>query len=973
MKKINPNIDTFHGINNSLNPCSPQYRQGMAYDAQNSRINESGIWAKAAELDDVSLGNTTASGIPVTLDCVSQWKLDETTGTDAVDAYGDHDGTISADASTLTATGKLGTCLDLDGTAYVTIADDDDFSFGDASDDSECSFAAWIYINSDASGDMVILAKQDLDDSAEEWRIWVDQTGSDYKLCLSLFDADNSNRIELKSPALTLGAWVFVAGTYDGSGANTGITLYVNGISATTSDGDQGTYTAMHNTTSVVSIGGKNNSGGTAYEWLFDGKVDSVMVFNKELSSNEVYQLYNNGDGNADIDESLLPHYKEVTIEDAKYVAKYLKYNTALAVGTNKYAYFVADDMGSARAVYHWNGTDKASAAEYVDNATDFDYALAGLGRPTEDLFTETNEVTSVGGTPINEYGGRQEKGRYYYMYTWFDTERKSESLPSPVKEWDSLTWISQYESCQYPFISIKPEVQEPAPTSGSPRYDTNTKVRIYRTKRTYTDSHVVNSLNDFYFVDDVDYNAGLTAVTFTSASWTFSKTGGFADVAVGDLIYVYDPTGSHISEKVFKIATNANDNTITVEDDGGTYANDTVKISFMILPDYLHDGELVEKYEGRGTPPPTDIDFLAPFNNRMYYFKDNTAYWSSAGRPEEVAQEYTLTYKLLSAAATTTTSTFTTKPVLSTGGYGEAKYEIAELSGETIIAAYPWRNRLYVWTQEGTCGYLEGTYTTEGIRFYLLRKGIGVISDKTLAHTPYGLIGADREGIWQMDNNGGLFRLSKGWIDIDDSTKSTHAKQSSLEHSFGVWSPELDEYVWCVSNFGEDTICRQIAYNPLRRIFSGIYAYPALFGGCGITTTTGLHNYLTNAKTFNADSTEALEQVLEFWMGQHSLDSVKEDIEVEIIYESVTADKNVSIGVYQNNIASKTGAITFPSNYSTSAVTHDDDNLVGIVKPNASGRMFLVRIVIPSDCEAPVIALGYIANHVIWGEKSLR
>ena len=46
-KKIEPTVKTFMGINNALNPCSAMYKQGMAWDATNSRINESGIWDKA--------------------------------------------------------------------------------------------------------------------------------------------------------------------------------------------------------------------------------------------------------------------------------------------------------------------------------------------------------------------------------------------------------------------------------------------------------------------------------------------------------------------------------------------------------------------------------------------------------------------------------------------------------------------------------------------------------------------------------------------------------------------------------------------------------------------------------------------------------------------------------------------------------------------------------------------------------------
>jgi hypothetical protein len=985
MKKINPSIDTFHGINNSLNPCSPQYRQGMAYDAQNSRINESGIWDKAADLAAVSLGDVTTSGLPVSIGystdsesgCVSYYKFEETSGTAVDDYFEANDGTASS-ASIWSADGKIGRCIDCDGQYYIAIPDDATLSFGDGSDDSAFSICCWVYVNSDASGTNTLCARYSVYDSTVEWRITMEASSGLFSFVLC--DGSFSNRIVTSNiVAMTLGAWHFVAFTYDGSASEDGLTIYIDGVEVAMSTASSGSYSAMDDTAVDLTIGAKKRDASSDYEWFWDGKIDSFMVFNRELEANVINQLYNNGTGVSDITEGVCPHYKEVTILDTKYVAKNLKYNTSLAVGTNKYGYFAADDMGADRAVYCWDGTDKDSAVGYVDNETEFNYCLAGLGRPTSDLFTEDNAHSGSAAL----WGGRQERGRYYYHYTWYDTERKVESLPSAVKEWDSDSWSSTYETCEFPFISVKPDAQASAPSTGSPRYDTNTKVRIYRTKRTYTTSKIANPPNEFYFVDSMDYKAGLTGLTYDHTGGSIERklsgsNGDFTGVAVGDYIYIYDSGDTDdVANQVYQIeaidSTNAAYVGLTacdglVDDEG------SLKATLMVLPDYLHDNELIEPYEGRGTPPPTDIDFICPFNNRMYYFKKNTVYWSSAGRPEEVAQEYTLTYKLTSAAATTTTSTVTMQPVLSTGSYGEAKYEIAELAGETIMAAYPWRNRLYIWTQEGTCGYLEGTYTTEGVRFYLLRKGIGVISDKTLAHTPYGLFGADREGIWQMDNNGNLFRLSKGWIDIDDSTKSTYAKQSTLIHSFGVWSPKLEEYIWCVTNLGETTVCRQIAYNPLRKIFSGIYLYPALFGGCTVTTSSGIQNYLTNAKTFDDSASETLQQILEFWMGQHSLESVKENIEIEVIYESITASKTVRLGVYQNNIGSKTGAVTFPDDYSDSSyVSHTNSNLVGRVKPTASGRMFLVRIVIPSDCEAPIIGLGYIANHIDWNEKKLR
>jgi len=847
-RQINPQVDTFHGINNALDPCSAQYRQGMVYEAINERINESGVWDKARELSDASMGDTTVVDIPVAV-----------------------------------------------GNELVTNGD----------------FAA--AGNWDYGGDW-------------EW-----------------FES---------------GKFANIFGPGQG--------VLSQSISITAGKIYQVAYDNNYNNESDVITG---YLGGTPFEVSF-GSQTAIVVCGSDDSLIRFSVTATNTIGIDDVSvKEVYPHIKHATIKDSSYIAKSLKYNTPLEVGTNKYAYMVDDDLGSNRECHHWDGTDRASAVAFVDNETAFNYGLAGLARPTATIHTEENTFDDEpAGNAI--YGGRQEPGRYYYTYTLFDTVRKVESLPASVVDYTmtAYDWSQYYESSQFPVISVKPEVQS-LPTVGSGRCDANTKVRVYRSRRTQDSKSVYNPPNKLFFLGDMDYNAGLTGVTFDDDTNTWTKVGGFANVSAGDVVYAYDKGDSDIPDKAFIVVSSATDDVMVTQDDGTEYSDETtgMKISFMTINDYSHDKELVEEYEGRGSVPPQGIDFLASFANRMYYFVGNTVYWSSSGRPEEVAQEYTLNFSLLSAVGETVDSSLDVMPKLSTGGYGEAKYEISELAGETVVGAYPWKNRLYLWTEEGTSGYLDGTYSVEGVRFYLLRNGIGLISDKVLAKTPYGLFGADRDGMWQLNSQGELFRISKGIIDFSDDTKVTYADQSTLKNSFGVWSPELDEYIWCMVNSSQTNVYNQIAYNPVREVFSGFYRYSGIIGGCSLPSSAGYQNYLTDGKTFGSDYDDTLVGTLQFWMGQGSIESIKENLEVEIIYSSITANKDVTVNIYQNNISSTTGAS------SLLGITHNDDNLVGVVKPNGSGRMFLLSISVPVACQAPILALNYIANFVPWNEKRLR
>ncbi len=661
------------------------------------------------------------------------------------------------------------------------------------------------------------------------------------------------------------------------------------------------------------------------------------------------------GANQVDLPEGTGTHFKEEFIKGVQTIVGQLTPNSSIEVGPNKYAYFADPDVDSG-VVSWWDGVGEVEFTDWdkagmgkpdanvtaainsisdaagtvtvdtkavhglttgdevtITNTTNFNEANVTITVTDTDTFTYTSsksDTTETAGMVIRGIGvadnsgvltgGRMQRGTYYYMFTHFDTARQVESLPSTITDWVCAAWpgaLNNVNSAIYPTIMISPDATH-SPSVGSKRIDATTRVRIYRTKRTYEPDREINAPNEFFFIGDVAYNA-----------------------------------------------------------------------AGMSLDDFAHDSELVDRYEGRGTPPPTGVDCLAPFENRMYYFIGNVVHWSSSGRPGEVAQDYTLTYETRDpAGGASLSSTFPAQPTLAGAIQGEAKYEISELAGQTVIGAYSYNGKLWIWT-ESMVGYLRTTLSTEGVRFRLVRKGLGLISSKTLAHTPHGLFGADREGVWLLDNNNALGRLSKGVIDIDDSTKTTYFLQSTLTASFGVWVPALDEYWWCAVNTGESVEHRQLAYQPLRKLFAGVYEYTGLTGGTAMTTVGGAQSYLTGGKTPSASAVATdMQQQLDFWMGQHSLGSVKDKLKVEIIYESITANQLVTVDLYQNNIASTTGA------QSDTGIPHSDSNLVGTADAHGSGRMFLIRITTTNDLtRAPIIAINYTANQILWTEKSAR
>jgi len=168
----------------------------------------------------------------------------------------------------------------------VQIADHNDFSFGDGSEDSAFSISAWINMN-DATLFPVI---GKFSSSHREWVFLTD--GSD-KLYLKLYDQSASvYLIGQYDTALTSfeGQWLHVVSTYDATEHPNGIKIYINGESKTLAVTDNGSYVAMENKSGAVTIGA--NLGDSNYA---NGTINEVSIWGTELSQTEINELYNDG------------------------------------------------------------------------------------------------------------------------------------------------------------------------------------------------------------------------------------------------------------------------------------------------------------------------------------------------------------------------------------------------------------------------------------------------------------------------------------------------------------------------------------------------------------------------------------------------------------------------------------------------------------------------------------------------------
>jgi len=216
------------------------------------------------------------------------------------DYAGSNDGTSSGmDSSNLVVSDLQQTsgyspyALDLDGVDdYLDCGDSDDFSFGNGVTDSPFSVSAWINMT-DATRFRVVNKGIDFLNNHE----YVFTTSGSDLLQFSLYDSSTGARIARRyNTSLTSfeGQWIHLVASYDGSETSNGIKIYFNGSILATDSNDLNpeNYTAMENGTKPLLIGASLQTGGAKFS---NGKFSNVSVFNIELSSTQVTEIYNSG------------------------------------------------------------------------------------------------------------------------------------------------------------------------------------------------------------------------------------------------------------------------------------------------------------------------------------------------------------------------------------------------------------------------------------------------------------------------------------------------------------------------------------------------------------------------------------------------------------------------------------------------------------------------------------------------------
>jgi hypothetical protein len=214
------------------------------------------------------------------------------------DSLGVHNGTAIGSPTYTTGINGQGIDFGNDATLrYVDVADSDDFSFTDGTNDLPFSISLWVNFSSFSSTGNWLINKRQNTTGLQEWQLYRDSSNNRIILGLASQSDYNSNRIEIQSNAFTTtGAWTHIAVTYNGSSNQSGLNLYINGSLNINNRSQLGTYVRMNNTTSILRLAQAGFSINTALKHR--GLLDEIAIWkNRELTSTEVTELYNAGTG----------------------------------------------------------------------------------------------------------------------------------------------------------------------------------------------------------------------------------------------------------------------------------------------------------------------------------------------------------------------------------------------------------------------------------------------------------------------------------------------------------------------------------------------------------------------------------------------------------------------------------------------------------------------------------------------------
>jgi len=205
----------------------------------------------------------------------------------AVDVKNGYNGMAGAAVTYVSGVNANAANFNATSNSYISIPDNNDFSFTNGTNDSPFSVSLKVKLTSNTLGFLVAKTSGGFATNLAEWSIY-NNSGSVIVLLSNKTTGYLGNSF---STALTTGVWYDIVVTYDGSGTNAGMKLYLNGVSKSYSTTNSGVYTSMQNTASLVTLGQEKAGAGL---YPLNGIIDECYIFNYELTATEAIYLQTN-------------------------------------------------------------------------------------------------------------------------------------------------------------------------------------------------------------------------------------------------------------------------------------------------------------------------------------------------------------------------------------------------------------------------------------------------------------------------------------------------------------------------------------------------------------------------------------------------------------------------------------------------------------------------------------------------------
>jgi hypothetical protein len=225
---------------------------------------------------------------------VSYWAMRTNTATTVIDEYGSNEG-VAANSPTFSAANGVrddGVGFVAASSQYITVTDADSLT-----PSNTISISAWIKPATIMApiDSRNIVAKYDTTAGVRGWLLQTYRTTSPIENLQRLRVLVSSDGTTVAGyftgniAALSTLEWVHVAATINT--ANVNPVFYVNGQSVSGSWETGSMPASMFNNSASLLMGARLESGSAGS--FFNGSIDEVGIWNRALSSNEVYRLYN--------------------------------------------------------------------------------------------------------------------------------------------------------------------------------------------------------------------------------------------------------------------------------------------------------------------------------------------------------------------------------------------------------------------------------------------------------------------------------------------------------------------------------------------------------------------------------------------------------------------------------------------------------------------------------------------------------